>query len=256
MKTQKQIERQERARARADKLERAADSKFAAARAAVEHIPLGQPILVGHHSERHHRRDLAKRDRLTAQACELAREADAARWSAGLAGRAVMSDDPEAIDALRAKLAKLQEQRARNKKINAAWRKGGEQALREIGLGARTAATIAETMRRCPWLDSPMSLTNLGAEVRRVEKRIAELEAGPPAFETIEGDGWTIEALVDEHRIAVSFRERRSPEFCQLLKRNGWRWSPTRSAWVRMLNAAGVHRARELAAQLGTETKS
>lgn len=59
----------ERREARAEKLREWAakrDAKsaagFQAARTVADGIPLGQPILVGHHSEKRHRRDIARID--------------------------------------------------------------------------------------------------------------------------------------------------------------------------------------------------
>lgn len=56
---------QERAKAKADKYntwaasaENKSDQYYKTAHSITENIPLGQPILVGHHSERRHRRDL------------------------------------------------------------------------------------------------------------------------------------------------------------------------------------------------------
>jgi len=60
----------ERKEARIDRLEsRAAKAQsesaasYNTARSIMDHIPTGQPILVGHHSEKRHRRDLDKIDR-------------------------------------------------------------------------------------------------------------------------------------------------------------------------------------------------
>ncbi len=52
----------------ADKREREADAFSAAARRMLDRMTVGQPILVGHHSENRHRRDLAKIDRQQEQA--------------------------------------------------------------------------------------------------------------------------------------------------------------------------------------------
>lgn len=58
---------QERAKAKADRYntwagsaEKKSDQYYKTSHSIVEHIPLGQPILVGHHSEKRHRRDLEK----------------------------------------------------------------------------------------------------------------------------------------------------------------------------------------------------
>ena len=57
---ERQEARAERYREYADNADKRATAAFNASSAAVEHIPLGQPILVGHHSERAHRRALER----------------------------------------------------------------------------------------------------------------------------------------------------------------------------------------------------
>lgn len=54
--------RRERYDARAEKAEAAGRARFRAADQIASYIPPGQPILVGHHSERRHRRDVARID--------------------------------------------------------------------------------------------------------------------------------------------------------------------------------------------------
>jgi hypothetical protein len=49
----------------------------------VEMIPMGQPILVGHHSERRHRRDLERHDRNIRKAIEHGHNADRAAGRSG-----------------------------------------------------------------------------------------------------------------------------------------------------------------------------
>ena len=84
---EREAETQERAAARADRLEGRAEkahaeaqAQFAAEDQARDHIPFGQPILVGHHSQRRHERTVEKANRhfergLDAQ--RTAREAEA-----------------------------------------------------------------------------------------------------------------------------------------------------------------------------------
>ncbi len=48
--------------ARAQKAQQASTAHFEAAHGIAEAIPMGQPVLVGHHSEARHRRDLARMD--------------------------------------------------------------------------------------------------------------------------------------------------------------------------------------------------
>lgn len=77
--------RSERSAARADRLQQragrhaaASDQHDAQSRAISAHIPLGQPILVGHHSQRRHERDLERihcHDRQAAEHAAAARDA-------------------------------------------------------------------------------------------------------------------------------------------------------------------------------------
>ncbi|WP_322750979.1 MULTISPECIES: DUF3560 domain-containing protein, partial [unclassified Frankia] len=62
-----------------------ADARWEAARAIRDHIPPGQPVLVGHHSEGRHRRDLARADGHEHASVE---EADKANYHAGRADTA------------------------------------------------------------------------------------------------------------------------------------------------------------------------
>lgn len=59
-----------RNRQRAERASAAAAEASAKARAILDRIPVGQPILVGHHSERRHRRDLDRANRLMRQAAD------------------------------------------------------------------------------------------------------------------------------------------------------------------------------------------
>ncbi|MEV0283514.1 DUF3560 domain-containing protein [Kribbella sp. NPDC050820] len=82
----REAERDARARRRAELLQTPAERRRAAAEAAsnasrriADGIPLGQPILIGHHSERRHRRDLQRIQDLTRKSVEESRAADDAQ---------------------------------------------------------------------------------------------------------------------------------------------------------------------------------
>ena len=95
-----------------------------AARRILDVIPPGQPILVGHHSEKRHRRDLAKVDSAMSHAIErhnmAGHHASKANGLAQQLDRSIFSDDPDAIEALQAKVAALEAERDAMKKANAA----------------------------------------------------------------------------------------------------------------------------------------
>lgn len=60
----------------ADKVRGQADEKYDKARKTMDLIPIGQPILVGHHSERKHRRDLKRIEKGMLKSIELTEKAD------------------------------------------------------------------------------------------------------------------------------------------------------------------------------------
>ena len=76
-------------------------------------IPLGQPILVGHHSERHHRRDIARMESALGKAVEHGREAERLHGAAGSSERhqAYIQSAPviqRRLDRLRADLRSME----------------------------------------------------------------------------------------------------------------------------------------------------
>ena len=87
----------------------------------LEHIPPGQPILVGHHSERGHRKLLERSDRKMEQSIAASEKAAYYEHKAEAAERntAIFSDDPEALTKLNKKLESLQVAQTRMKQINA-----------------------------------------------------------------------------------------------------------------------------------------
>lgn len=251
MKTRKQQARQERLTAKAEKLERRAQAQYEGALDEVRNIPLGQPILRGHHSERRHRKALERRDARAEKAFDTLKEAKTARARAAGAGSVITADDPEALDALRAKLTDLEAQREAHKLGNKLWRKGGVEAVRE-GLGDGYAKSAERTMAVAHWLKAPFNLTNLSATIRRTKARIEELEAlesyEPPP--PIEGDGYRIEEDVADVRVRFYFDERPSREVCKAMRSAGFRFSRTHGAWQRQLTPAGVAAAKRMAAEI------
>ncbi|RZO57903.1 MAG: DUF3560 domain-containing protein [Sandaracinaceae bacterium] len=251
--TDHQRRRRERAERRADRLERRAEGELTDARRETEHIPPGQPILRGHHSERRHRKAIARADAKAVQAVETARAAESAKWSAKRAGYAISSDDPDAIEALEARLAGLEADRVLAKDINAAYRKGGWDAVEHVpGLTPKILSGAKRTMELAPWMRAPMDTKNLGANIRRIRQRIEELRvaAQHPAAPPTEGDGFTIEEDPGDNRIRFRFDERPSKETTAKMKRAGFRWSRRNGAWQRQLNRAGRQAADRMAKEL------
>ena len=81
--------------------------------------------------------------------------------------------------------------------------------------------------------------------LRSVKARIEELEreAKLPNFETLVGDGWKISEDTDDNRLWIEMDEKPAREVTKHLRATGWKWSPTRVAWIRLLNNNGRYAA-------------
>lgn len=259
----------DRLKHRAEAARRESESRHKAASAISDHIPFGQPILVGHHSEKRHRGDLAKIDNHIGKAVAASERAEhyEHRAQAAESNDAISSDNPDAIDLLREKLESLQEKQQRMKATNAAWRKSQKKPgyLDETsdnpddphpsGLCAYDRAFARAFKQQYSWEKGPYpayELQNNNANIRRVEQRIAELEKQADQ-ETVESeyDGFTVVENVEENRVQIIFPGKPPAETRTILKQHGFRWSPMQGAWQRQLNANGVYAAGQVAKQIG-----
>ena len=235
------------------------DRRIGAAHRTLDVIPMGQPILVGHHSEKRHRRDLARAQaNLRAGFAAKDRAEDLSRAADAVGTAGISSDDPEAVTKLRAELADLEARRVAMKAGNAAWKKAALDARPAIAekygvslgrLNALTSYNDTGTGREGPYevraLFPSCTITNLGANIRRVAARIEELQKAPPTLEPIDGGWYRIEARPELNRIALTADRRLPKEAYLSLKSNGWRWSPTESAFLTNLTNRGIYNARD-----------
>lgn len=240
----KQEARRQRYEELAEKAEARANAAYKRAdlREEASGIPFGQPILVGHHSERRHRKAIERADNAMRKSIEESNKADYYRdKAAGVGNSGISSDDPDAIDKLREKLAKAEELQAAMKARNAEWRKAGNKA------GRQSDGTWVEPP--C----APYQLTNNNANIKRMKDRIAQLERAAEAEDvTIEYQGvCTYKENTDENRVQFLFDGKPSAEVRQILKSHGFRWSRFNMAWQRHLNNAGRYSAKMVLAQLG-----
>lgn len=174
--------RVERLRGWAESRERRAAESFGKAAGIADQIPFGQPILVGHHSEGRHRRDVARIDsgmRAGVESARIAeRHAERADNIEAAMDRAIYSDDPDAIEQLRARIANLEGARDRIKAYNATCRRGSPD---ESLLDERQRATLETVRRVAAYSLGPngampgYALTNLGGNINRQKKRLAAL---------------------------------------------------------------------------------
>lgn len=241
--------RVERMRGRAQRLGRVAEGARAAADTIAGQIPMGQPILLGHHSERRHRRDLDRIQRGHSKAMALRNEAEtlARRADFAEANRAISSDDPDAVTKLRDKLAALDADRARMVEANKAIRSG---APREALTGQGFTKPQIEKLLTPDFVGRigfpDYALRNASAEAARVRKRIEELEgrASRPPPPAVERSG--VRIVEEENRVRVFFETKPADGVRAQLKSAGFRWAPSSGAWQRHASNAAWYEAKRI----------
>lgn len=172
--------RANRLRGWADSREAKSDAALAKARDMASMIPFGQPMMPGHHS---YRADVSYRDRMhsaydrgmgdAVKADEMHQRA--ANIEAATAG-SIFDDDPDAIERLEAKLARLEAERDRIKAYNASCRKGAPDLslLTERERDGLRLSPAAYQERRRGQMPSYV-LSNLGGTIAATRKRLEAL---------------------------------------------------------------------------------
>lgn len=252
---------EERRAARIDRLKaRAARLRVEAAQAECRshdigrHIPFGQPVLVGHHSERRRRNAINKMHAASRRAYDLRNAAADAERAAEAAedSTSISSDDPQAITKLRAELAEMEAKRDRMKAANKFAAKGDAEGLKALGYADEVVYRLLnprESYERKGF--QPYQLSNLGANIRRVKQRIGTLEreAARPAETRVEltGPGFRAFEDADDNRMCFQFDGKPDERTRAELKSRGFKWSPRRGLWVRQLSENARWAARHAA---------
>lgn len=213
MTRRERIERRaEKRREWAESRSRKAEQRERAAKAISDNIPLGQPILVGHHSEKRHRKELARIQGGFEAAHEHRKMASEHAYKADGIDRqldaSIYSDDPDAVEALEAKAARLEAEADRCKAINKAARLGGpgwveridppltDEERAEIISNAKYSTGVSA---RQPFPAYHLALLRANARrcrerikaVRRQQESQAEAEAAPGGIVYQESEsGW------------------------------------------------------------------
>lgn len=261
----KQAARRERMTERAARLRTTAQQEFRKGDLREEYsgIPLGQPILVGHHSESRHRNAIKRADSAMRRGIEATRKAEELERRAANPSTAISSDDPDACQKLRAKIEKAEQaqaaMKAANKVIRTAVRRGVTGAtdgaawdeylsqMQDVfpGIGGDTAAMHLQPDFAGRIGFPSYELTNNNANIRRMQQRLQQLEKAAQA-ETVEAEpveGLHVVENVEANRVQLFFDGKPDDETRARLKQGGFRWTRSQSAWQRHLNNAGRYAA-------------
>lgn len=231
--------------------------------------PFGQPILVGHHSEGRHRRDLQRQENLDRKRFELYEKAKRLKRSAmavtSVAGsRVIFSDDENAIQKLEQKAQQLESERDKRKAINAEYRKlkGDIDAMTTVSDELKSSMKqLRENwyMGADKWRPfDAYTFQNTGAELRRIRNRISELKRREEAQERPVRTIGSIEIRdnLDFGKVELHFPGKPSDEIRTNLKRWGFRWVRTVGCWSRSINQDTETRLKWLAELLGEEIQA
>ena len=238
----------ERRREWAAKAAARSDQRFNAAHRIADGIPLGQPILVGHHSEAHARRDA---ERITANMSKGVEEGKLAEHHEAKAGglegqldRSVFSDDADAIEQLEARIAEHEATRDRMKRVNALYKKGDAAGLAALGLNLDSIK--AKLAAAGPyWGDRPhlaYELTNLGARIRSDRERIEQIKARQGRSAQAEQAGGVLIEVKPEWNgyCRVTFAEKPERAVLDALKAAGFTWGAGHWSGPRASLPAGI----------------
>lgn len=182
----------------------------------------------------------------------------------GMPGDAIRASNPDAPDLLRARIAERKESHATMKAVNAAIRsvKGGDveemvQAVVDATGWREDRARLAVVPPQA-WMGRGFpayALSGELAEIKRLEGRLAAIERNRErgtvsrSHNTTAGEVEVIENG-EAARIQLLFPGKPDASTRDLLKRNGFRWSPREGAWQRHLNNNGRWAAKQVIAAL------
>ncbi len=170
----------------------------------------GQPILVGHHSEKKHRRLIEKANNDMRKSIELSEKSEYYKSKAKSAenSNVIYNDDPNAIPKLKNKLERLENQRE--------------------SIKSREHET---------W-----ELTNIGANIRETKLRIKRLEEQEKlVFPEVEFKGGKAIHNKEINRIQLLFEGKPDENIRNQLKHNGFHWSRKEGAWQREFNKRTIY---------------
>jgi hypothetical protein len=151
------------------------------------------------------------------------------RAEAAERNHAISSDDPEALEKLKSKLAALEAQYEQVKADNKAARAAGKEPA--------------------PWYTLPY----LGKDIKRIKDRIEQLERldSQPVTADISFDGGTIHENAEINRLQIIFDSIPDPEVRSNLKRYGFKWARSEGAWQRLRGSNSLHAAKRALALEG-----
>lgn len=162
-----------------------------------------------------------------------------AEYRTGKRADDISSDDPAAVEKLTARIEYIREQHERGKAMNKHWRK--HKTMKGFpGMTDEAAAKMDEQINgireeywRLPYIRMTANVT---ANIRRLEERRADILKRREAGDTEQAyNGFTVKESGSEGHLYILFDAKPEAGARDILKRNGFRWSPRNQVWQRKL---------------------
>ena len=240
---------------KANSLMQESKERYNKADSLLSQIPFGQPIM-GSRDRNFREKQWAKMDK----AFKVQEKAEYYQRKADSIGKAgISSDNPQAVELLKEKVSnqeKLQEfMKQANKYIKIKDIVKGDELLRtELKMNDDRIKKLREP-DFCGRVGFPAYLLiNNRQEITRLKKRIEDLESRKEIEENteeIETELYTYK--IEENRCQFIFDGKPNEEIRSILKNNGFKWSPSRLAWVRMANGNGIYASKRIMKLLESE---
>lgn len=235
-----------KANAKAAKLKQQSASLQTQADQLLSAIPPGQPILIGHHSEkkdRNYRDKIHNKFRQANEAWKKAVYYDQVALAAAQ-NTAISSDDPQAIEKLQQRIADLQSWQQFMKQANQCIRKKDKDTFLQC---PNTSPALWELLNTTDCMGDkgypPYKLSNNNQNIKRLEARLQSLQKVLPVEKEKTVNGITIVLNEEANRVQLVFPAKPAENVRHALKKHGFRFSYTESAWQRHLNTAGMQAA-------------
>ena len=138
------------------------------------------------------------------------------------------------------------------KEINRLYKKEGDACLENLTVNEKEEILSVRLVYSSGLPFRAYSLANSNQNIRQVKERIRVLRnaQSAPEREAVHGDGYILKEDKTDNRILFIFEGKPNEEVRKILKRHAFKWSPNRSAWIRMLNGNGREAAKIVISKL------
>lgn len=167
----------------------------------------------------------------------------------------IKSNDERAIEKLEEKLEGLKEQqesmKAANKAVRLKDEEKGNEELRNLGYSDQQIVELRKP-DYCGRVGYPSYLLqNNNANIHRIEGRIKELKAvKDKGTQETECKFFRIVRNAEAVRLQLMFDDKPEPDVREVLKKNGFHWAPSQSAWQRQLTSSAEYALKRVIQQL------